>query len=255
MKNMDSVSVLVVEDESIVRKDIQNSLKKLNYSVSGACSKGEDAIDLARQNAPDVVLMDIMLKGNIGGIEAATTINNDLNIPVIFLTAYADESTLEKAKSSDPYGYILKPFKEIELKSAIEMAINKHNKFNELIQDRNRLYSLSEEMVTPEKDVLFVKNQGKLVRVDFKDIYFIEALKDYVVINTTAARYTIHSTMKEIEKRIHKHDFIRAHRSFIVRTDKITTIENNNIYLLNDKKIIPIGGLYRSELYKRLNIV
>ena len=251
---MSKINVLVVEDENIVSKDIQNSLKKLDYTIAGSCSNADEAIEKAKEKCPDIVLMDIMLKGDKTGIDAAKIIQTELNIPVVFLTAYADDSTLEKAKLAEPYGYILKPFKEVELKSSIEMALYKHGKHNEIIQERNRLYVLSEKQESYERDVIFVKNQGRMVRVNFNDIYFIEALKDYVVINTETARYTIHSTMKDIEKRLNAKDFIWAHRSFIVRADKIVAIENHNIILQNDKKTIPVGGLYKNELQKRLNM-
>ena len=101
---MAKTSILVVEDESIVAKDIQQSLKKLGYSVPSVENSGEDAIDAAGQHKPDLILMDIMLKGEISGIEAAQQIKNRYQIPVIFLTAYADESTLSKAKVTEPYG-------------------------------------------------------------------------------------------------------------------------------------------------------
>src|SRR5690349_7070554 len=103
---MAQTNVLVVEDESIVSKDIQHSLKKLGYHVVGAASTGEQAVELAIEHMPDIILMDIVLKGEMNGIEAADKIRKDTNIPVIFLTAYADESTLAKAKVTQPYGYI-----------------------------------------------------------------------------------------------------------------------------------------------------
>jgi CheY-like chemotaxis protein len=98
---MAQTNVLVVEDESIVSKDIQHSLKKLGYNVVGAASTGEQAVQLALEHMPDIILMDIMLKGEMNGIEAADTIRKETNIPVIFLTAYADESTLSQGQG-DP---------------------------------------------------------------------------------------------------------------------------------------------------------
>ena len=139
---MSKINVLVVEDESIVSKDIQHSLKKLGYNVVGASATGELAIELAGSEHPDIVLMDIMLKGNMNGIEAANTIRSKYSIPIIFLTAYADESTLSKAKITEPYGYILKPFKEIDLHTTIEMAIYKHSKEQEVVKERDLLFSI-----------------------------------------------------------------------------------------------------------------
>jgi two-component system, LytTR family, response regulator LytT len=250
---MSKLNVLIVEDESIVAKDIQHSLKKLGYNVLGICSTGEDAIKSVEELTPDLVLMDIMLKGTMNGIEAAAIIRETNNIPVIFLTAYADENTLSKAKVSEPFGYIIKPFKEIDLHTAIEMAIYKHEKETSLKKERDFLYSIVENKEF--KDILFVKSNSKLVKVKTSDIFYVEALKDYVVVNTATTRYTIHSTMKDIEKKLPASDFIRVHRSFIVRIDKIVAIEQPNLILEDDKKLIPLGGSYKEALIKRLNLL
>lgn len=251
---MNHINVLVVEDESIVSKDIQHSLKKLGYNVVGAAATGEKALELIKSESPDIVLMDIMLKGNMNGIEVSEVVKKEYNIPIIFLTAYADESTLSKAKVTEPYGYIIKPFKEIDLHTSIEMALYKHKKARELEKERDFLYSLVDNKEVTD-GFIFVKSNSKLVKLNTKDIYFIEALKDYVVINTLDTRYTIHSTMKEIEQKMGTVEFIRVHRSFIVRIDKIASIDFPNLSLENDKKIIPIGGSYRDDLNKRIRLV
>jgi DNA-binding LytR/AlgR family response regulator len=251
---MSKTNILVVEDESIVSKDIQHSLKKLGYHVVGAAATGEKALELVRSERPDIVLMDIMLKGDMNGIETAEIIRNELAIPVVFLTAYADESTLAKAKVTEPYGYIIKPFKEIDLHTSIEMAIYKHGKEQEIIRDRDLLFSIVENKEV-SADFIFVKSNSRLVKLKTEDIYYIEALKDYVVIHTADTRYTIHSTMKDIETKMGTSDFIRVHRSFIVRLDKIASIEFPNLTLENDKKVIPIGGSYRDDLNNRIRMV
>jgi two-component system response regulator LytT len=250
---MSKINILITEDESIVAKDIQMSLKKLGYNVTGICNNGEDAIRTAEEHRPDIVLMDIMLKGEMSGIDAADQIRKRLNIPIIFLTAYADESTLSKAKITEPYGYIIKPFKEIDLRTTIEMALYKHQKEDEVKKERDFLYSIVENK--DAKDIIFVKSNSRLVKVRTKDIYFVEALKDYVVINTSNARYTIHSTMKDIERKLSPNEFIRVHRSFIVRLDKIVAIEQPNLILEDEKKPIPIGGSYKDDLAKKINQV
>jgi DNA-binding LytR/AlgR family response regulator len=252
---MSKTNILVVEDESIVSKDIQHSLKKLGYNVVGAASTGEKALELARTEHPDIVLMDIMLKGDMNGIQTAEIMRSEMSIPVVFLTAYADESTLSKAKVTEPYGYIIKPFKEIDLHTSIEMAIYKHGKEQEIIKERDLLFSIVENKESASADFIFVKSNSRLVKLKTSDIYYIEALKDYVVIHTTDARYTIHSTMKDIETKMGTADFIRVHRSFIVRLDKIASIEFPNLTLENDKKVIPIGGSYRDDLNNRIKMV
>jgi two-component system response regulator LytT len=250
---MSKTNILIVEDESIVAKDIQMSLRKLGYNVVAICSNGEDAIRAAEEHGPDLVLMDIMLKGDMSGIEAAEQIRSRFNVPIIYLTAYADESTLSKAKITEPYGYIIKPFKEIDLRTSIEMAQYKHQKETDVRKERDFLYSIVENK--DFKDIIFVKSNSRLVKVRTKDIYFIEALKDYVVINTLNARYTIHSTMKDIERKLSPNEFVRVHRSFIVRIDKIVAIESPNLLLEDEKKPIPIGGSYKDELTKKINQV
>lgn len=250
-------NILVIEDEAIVSKDIQQSLKKLGYNIVGSAATGEKAIDLASETKPDLVLMDIMLKGEMSGIEAAEKIRENLKIPVIYLTAYADENTLAKAKVTEPYGYIIKPFKEIDLHTSIEMALYKHAKERDIIKERDFLYSIVEgnNENSGEESVIFVKSNSRLVKVPTKEIMFVEALKDYVVINTNDAKYTIHSTMKDIEKKLPHAEFQRIHRSYIVRLDKIIAIEQPNIVIEGGKKLLPIGGSYKESLFKRINLI
>ena len=186
-------------------------------------------------------------------MEAAEEIRSAINIPVIFLTAYADEGTVAKAKVTEPYGYIIKPFKEIDIHTSIEMALYKHQKVTEVLKERDLLYSLVENKDV--HDFIFVKSNSRLVKLKNSDIYFIEALKDYGVINALSTRYTIHSTMKDIEKKLPSDQFVRVHRSFIVRLDKIAAIEQPNLILENDKKVIPIGGSYKDSLSKRIKLV
>ncbi len=118
--------ILVVEDERIVAEDIRRSLKKLGYEVSAVVSTGKEALRKVKQLRPDLVLMDIVLRMEMNGIQAAEKIRESHDIPVIYLTAYADEETLERAKKTEPYGYILKPFEDRELQTTIEMALYKH---------------------------------------------------------------------------------------------------------------------------------
>ena len=250
---MGKINVLVVEDESIVSKDIQYSLKKLGYNVVGVAATGQKAIELCGEKLPDIILMDIMLKGDINGIKASTRIKEVYNIPVIFLTAYADENTLSKAKVTEPYAYIIKPFKEIDLHTSIEMAFYKHSKELEILKERDMLYNIIENK--ENKEFIFVKSKSRLIKLNTKDIFFIEALKDYVVINTLNKRYTIHSTMKDIERKMQQDFFLRVHRSYIVRLDKIAQIEQPNLILEENNKIIPIGGSYKEELIKRINLI
>jgi len=247
------MDIIVVEDESIVAKDIQVCLRKLGYNVIGVFDRGEDVVEAIKDMDPDLVMMDIQLKGDITGIQAADKIRKEKNIPVIFLTAYTDRNTVDKAKETEPYGYIIKPFKEIDIQTAIEIAMYKHSREMAVKKERDFYYSLVEKQ--GGNDMMFVKANQRLVKIKYKDIYFIEALKDYVVINTLERRYTIHSTMKDIEQKMPEADFVRVHRSFIVRLDKIKEIDHSNVVMENDKKIIPVGGSYKDALQQKLNTI
>lgn len=123
---MVKAQILVVEDERIVAKDIVKSLQRLGYVVIASVASGEEAIKKVSEHQPDLVLMDIMLKGNMDGITATEQIKTSFDIPVIYLTAYADENTLERAKITEPFGYILKPFDERDLHTTIEIAMRRH---------------------------------------------------------------------------------------------------------------------------------
>ncbi|MBD2461441.1 response regulator [Oscillatoria sp. FACHB-1407] len=117
--------VLVVEDERVVARDIEKRLKKLGYFVVASVASGEEALQKAADLRPDLVLMDIQIKGEMDGIETAEQIRTELDIPVIYLTAYADEDTLQRAKVTEPFGYIVKPFDERDLHVAIEVALRR----------------------------------------------------------------------------------------------------------------------------------
>ena len=153
---MNPSCILVVEDEAIVAMDIEDRLSAMGYQFGGAAASGEQALALAEAGQPDLVLMDIRLQGAMDGIVAAEEMRRRFHVPVIFLTAYSEEATLERAKLAEPYGYVLKPFDDRELKSAIEIALYKHQAEEE-IRRLNRLY-----------DVLSQVNQS-VVRIEIRE--------------------------------------------------------------------------------------
>ena len=123
---MSLYKILIVEDEAIIAEDIATQLTKMDYEVVGMVASGEDAIASVAETKPDLILMDIMLQGEIDGIETAQIINQQANIPIIYLTAYADEQTLQRAKITKPFAYLLKPFRARELHTNIEMSLARH---------------------------------------------------------------------------------------------------------------------------------
>jgi CheY-like chemotaxis protein len=122
----DRARLLVVEDEAVVAIDVRGHLERLGYEVLAVADTGEEACRLAAELAPDLVLMDIQLRGAMDGIEAGAQIRRELSLPVIYLTAYADEETLARAKTTGPHGYVLKPFDERDLHVTLEVALHKH---------------------------------------------------------------------------------------------------------------------------------
>lgn len=162
---MTSPQVLVVEDERIVAKAIQNELRSMGYRVPVTAATAEEAVDRALETHPDVILMDIVLKGERDGVSAAEEVRSRLDIPVVFLTAYGDEETLRRAKASEPFGYLLKPYEEKELHTTIEMALYKH-RVEKRLRDMNRwldatLRSIADAVVaTDARQYIRLMNAG-----------------------------------------------------------------------------------------------
>lgn len=142
---MPNAKLLIVEDEEIVAFDIESTLKSLNYEVLAIVASGEDAIAAVAETQPDLVLMDIMLKGSMDGIEAAKKIRTCFHIPVVYLTAYADANSLDRAKTTEPFGYLIKPFEEKELQTTIEIALARHQAEEKMRQALAREQELNEQ--------------------------------------------------------------------------------------------------------------
>jgi PAS domain S-box-containing protein len=152
--------IFIVEDEAIVANDIKETLVSLGYGVAGTAKSAEIALEKIQETRPDLVLMDIHLAGKMDGIDAAGQIHAELSIPVIFLTAYADDALLERAKVTEPYGYIIKPYDERGLHSAIEMAFYKHTMERRLKESE----ATTRVMVNATRDLLFLLSaDGKIL--------------------------------------------------------------------------------------------
>jgi hypothetical protein len=155
---MGRARILIVEDESIVALNIKNRLEGLGYAVVATSSSGEAAIQIVAQSLPDLVLMDIKLKGTIDGIEAAAQIRAHFQIPVVYLTAFSDEETVERAKLTEPYGYILKPFEARDLCTTIEISLYKHQ-MEQQLREREQwlattLKSIGDAVITTDSEGL-----------------------------------------------------------------------------------------------------
>lgn len=249
---MRNANVLIVEDELIIAKDLSLTLTKLGYNVAGHSSGAKEAVQMAAEKKPDVVIMDVMLKGDVNGIEAAKEIRDKHNIPVVFITAYSDDDTLNRTHSSSPFGYLVKPYKATDLHVTIETALARFREENELKKENELLHKLYEH--DGDRDVLFIKTDTRLTRLKVSDILYIKALKDFVNIHTTHNEYIVRSTMKEIQNKLPADLFVRIHRSFIVAIYKVSIIDHAKVILDNDN-CIPLGALYKEQFLEKLNTV
>jgi PAS domain S-box-containing protein len=156
---MTALRVLIVEDEVIIASDLSYTLQSMGYSVTGTVRSGEAALESVAKAPPDLVVMDINLDGKLDGIETADAIHKTRDIPVIYLTAYADKPLLERAKITGPYGYLITPYDERELRSVVEMAWYKHSLDKKIRESEDKFRALTEN--TP--DILFSMDMGGVV--------------------------------------------------------------------------------------------
>jgi PAS domain S-box-containing protein len=164
---MNKAKILVVEDEYLTRVDIKNSLNAMGYEVIGVADTGDTAIRMTEQLKPDLILMDITLKGKMNGIEAAGEIHENFQIPVVYLTAHSDDATVEKAVITQPFGYLIKPFDERALNTTIQMALFK----NEMDEKLRRSERTNRSLLDAIPDALMlVEQNNNIVAVNEKMI-------------------------------------------------------------------------------------
>lgn len=244
------LQILIVEDEMIIAANISLQLTSLGYDVIGIIPRGEEAIIHIKEHQPDIVLLDINLKGKIDGIETALIMQQDFNIPIIYLTANADDANFNRAKATNPYAFISKPFKKLDLQRAIEITENLLKSENELPIKEN---SIDNEEPLILNDCIFVRNHEKMVKINIKDILYIEAERNYCRIYAKGKEYLIVTTLKDIDEKLPQDHFLRIHRSFIVNISQIDEIATSHVVVL--RKAIPISKQLKSELLKRLHTI
>jgi DNA-binding LytR/AlgR family response regulator len=240
-----STRILIVEDDMIIAANLSLQLSNLGYEIVGIASRGEDAIAQTATNPPDILLMDINLKGKLNGIETVTTIHSTNDIPVIYLTANSDEATFSKAKETHPYAFISKPFNKLDLQRTIALVVNRiHEKKGtpENVQDLEVL-----------EDRIFIRHNGSMKKLLLQDILYIEANRNYSTIVTVLDRHVLTSTLKTMEKKLPTSVFVRVHRSFIINIAKLDVLADGHLEI--GRKVIPIGKSQKELLLNRIRTI
>jgi len=235
-------TLLIIEDEMIIAANISLQLTHLGYEVIGIISKSKEVLQHLSKQTPDIILMDINLKGELDGIEVATLIQKEYKIPIIYLTANSDENHFERAKATNPYAFISKPFKKLDLQRAIELTLVR------IKEEQNREKSLDSFTDEPYilSDCIFVRSHDKMVKVCINNILYIEAKRNYCKIHCKDKEHLLVTTLKYLEEKLTSNILMRIHRSFIVNLNHIDEIATNHVVI--GKKAIPLSAELKKQL-------
>lgn len=244
---MPAIKILVVENELLIAESVALTLKEAGYTVCGPVSTGEDAVVLSAKEQPDMAIMDIMLDGAMDGVDAASRLRQQREIPLIYLTDSDNRETIQRARQTRPSAYLLKPFNERQLLASIDVAL-----FN-LSQNREP----SPADLPPQardhyrvKDVLFIKNKnGNMEKVRLDEISVIEASGSYTNIYVgDDKKYTLVMSLNHVLDQIPLPWFVRVHKSYGINIEKVAEIKGN--LLVIGRKEIPLGDKYKEEIMK-----
>lgn len=232
------IKVLIVEDEVLIASEIRECLEENDFEVSNVVTTAEDALNSVTSVKPDVILMDISIKGKINGIDLAKKILETHAIPVIFLTSNTDTVMIKEAKSINPNAFLLKPFNETELPIAIELAFTNHNA--QTLRDIGRPPLLNESV--------FVKSNKRFNKISTSEINFIQAEGSYSRIFTKNGEYIVSYNLSQFQNEIDNRYFMRVHRSYVVNLKNIEGFDLESVFVSG--KAIPVSKQYQADLFK-----
>lgn len=233
---MKDASILIVEDEPLIADDIAMILEKSGFTISEMVDSSLDAIDHLAKNEVDLAMLDINIEGARDGIWLADQINKHFKLPFVFLTSYYDDKTLLRAHSTNPCGYIVKPFDEGDLIANVHLALLKR-----------------QPIINSEEDTFFVRDQGELKSVQTDDILYVESDDNYANIHLTDRKVVVPHTLKSVAEKLDGKGFVRCHKSFLINFKKVTSISEG--YLFIDQLKLPMGRSYRDNLLRDLPIL
>jgi DNA-binding LytR/AlgR family response regulator len=233
------MNCIIIDDDKLSRRVIEEFIRKTDFlSLIDSFENGVDAINAFKSGKPiHLIFLDIEMP-EMSGIEFLNTLKNP---PQIIIVSSKEMYALE-AFEYDVTDYLLKPVVYGRFFKAVDKAFNRYSK----------------EHFAPEgKNEIFIKKNSALIRLKYDEILWVEALENYVIVNTFNDKFTIHFTMKAIEKKLPTSKFTRVHRSYIVNTSSINVIEDNNIVIPVEggNKTIPIGKSYKDNLMNDLNLM
>lgn len=238
---MDKIKILIVEDEMIIGAKISMQLSTLGYEVTGILSRGEEVAAHVVESKPEIILLDINLKGSLDGIETALQLQKTVEIPIIYLTANSDEATFNRAKSTKPYAFISKPFNQLDLQRAIELTISRMGETGGQLATEN-----PEEPAFILNDRIFVRHKEKMIKIMLADILYIEADRNYSHLYTKERDYVLAITLKTIDEKLPSKHFIRIHRSFIINVTHVEEVAEGSVKI--GQQTIPLGAGMREVL-------
>ena len=243
--------ILIVEDEILVATDIQESLEGLGYTIQGMVDTGLKAIEAVEEQLPDLILMDINLKGEMTGIEAATIITRNNDVPIIYLTANTDIDTVNKAKVALPYGYISKPFTDKDLQTNIEIAIFKFANDVKLKMESEQFNTFF-DLKDHEKNQIIVHGQKGLEKINIKDVYFIENDGKQTIIHLYEDEVVTDKSFVELTGLFPKKHFVQVSQFFVINTSKVFAVKYPELIIADKMTVISVDEEYK-EMIKTIN--
>ncbi|WP_422004835.1 LytR/AlgR family response regulator transcription factor [Roseivirga pacifica] len=241
---MSSVKVLIVEDESLIARDLRTRLMQFGYEVQDICNTFEEAKQTIEESKDyDLVLVDIELNGEMKGLEIAKLLQELGKVPFIFLTSHTSPEIVNKAQYTGPSAYLVKPFRDREIQIAIDLAIANFEKAHVPVSTQNvaDTYQLD--------DTFFLKKKYRYDKVPVTDILFAEAQRNYTLIKTKAESYLLSQTLKTVKERLNYPFFIQTHRSYLINIAHIAGFEGNCVFI--DDQEIPVSKNYRNSVFNK----
>ena len=242
---MSKIKIGIVEDEAIIADNLSNTLMHLGYDVAEPAASYAEAIIMIETEKPDLLLLDIQLKGKKDGIDLAMKIKEDYCLPFIFLTANADAATVQRAKQTSPPAYLVKPFTKDDLYTSIEICLhNSANNKSENQETENTNYIIN--------DAIFIKEGHHFHKVKFSEILYLESEHVYVQVHTTDKKFLVRTSMQQYLLHFDEKKFFRIHRSYVINLDQVQTLSSDQVTIKGVK--LPIGKTYQEELLSRLRL-